>query len=193
MNKLGKRKILLIVYAIIILILLIAIMFIIPDSFFIKKYEGIEIPSNKTEKKEFIDYEIQKEHLINNQYEYEYVLLDSMSKESNTYKCSGKTNKTIESGSCTSPEVISYTEKDKKEVFSKIDINYLNPTYIFNKIKNITPKETKYVTLREYNYQTMIEDLDTEIIIYTDLDEITKIEISNAYMTYILKYSNVSY
>mgnify|MGYP003317624954 FL=1 len=45
---------------------------------------------------------------------------------------------------------------------------------------------------RIYTYKTSIEKLETDIIVTTDLDAITQIEISNAYMTYILKYNNVN-
>ena len=181
------------IYFIIIIIALLLIMFIIPDSFFTKKYEGVKIPSSDTEKKEFTDFETQKQHLLKNNYNYEYSLLDSMGTESYYFQCSGQINDTLESGSCTSPEKISYTETTKKEVFSKIENQYLNPQKIFELIEGITPEEFKESTIREFVYQSKIEDLDTEITITTDLDEITQICLSNAYMTYILKYSNVTY
>lgn len=192
MNK--KRKNFLIIYFIIIIISLVLIMFVIPDSFFMKKYEDIKLPTaEKLPKKEFTDYEIQKEHILKKKFDYEYDLLDSMSSTSYTYECSGSIDETIESGSCILPEKVSYTEKNKQEVFKNIDINNLDVEYIFNMIKDVEPVETKYQTLREYNYNVKIKDLETEIIVHTDLDEITKIYISNAYMTYILKYSNMSY
>lgn len=181
------------IYFIIIIIALLLIMFIIPDSFFTKKYEEIKNPSSDTEKKEFTDFETQKQHLLKNNYNYEYSLLDSMGTESYYFQCSGQINDTLESGSCTSPEKISYTETTKKEVFSKIENQYLNPQKIFELIEGITPKEFKESTIREFVYQSKIEDLNTEITITTDLDEITQICLSNAYMTYILKYSNVTY
>ncbi len=193
-----KKNKLLVIYAIIIFVLLIAIMFIIPDSFFKGMYDTIDIPSptSSNEKREFIDFEIQKDNLLKNKFEYEYLLLDSMGTETYTFKCSGKINDKIESGTCTSPEAFSYTESTKKDAFSKINIDFLNPSYIFNLIKEVEPIETKYPTIRDYNYKTNIkfneDDLETEIIIHTDLNEITKIEISNAYMTYIIKYNRVN-
>lgn len=188
-----KTKTILGIYAIIIIIALICIMFIIPDSFFMKQYEDIQLPSNEVEKKEFVDYEEQKKHLLMNKYNYEYLLLDSMGTQTYTFECSGQVKENLESGSCTSPEGISYTEKTKKEAFSKINEKYLEPQTILTLIEKVTPEETKYATTRDYLYKVKIEDLDTEITITTDLDEITKICISNGYMTYILKYSNVSY
>lgn len=188
-----KRKNLLIAYALIIFIALITIMFIIPDSFFLGKYDtNIIEPKKDSGPKEFVDYETQKSNLMKNNFEYEYLILDSMRSKTYQYDCSGKINETIESGTCTSPEKFSYTEANKKESFSKINIDYLDPTYIFNLIKDITPEETKYPTLREYKYVTTIEDLETDIIVHTDLNEITKIEISNMYMQYIIKYNNVN-
>lgn len=185
-----KNK-LLITYAIIIFVLLILIIFIMPDSFFLGRYKEVELPQNNTkvEHKEFIDYEIQKEELQKNNFEYEYLLLDSMGTKTYTYKCSGKISDNIESGTCESPEKFSYTESTKKDAFSKIDINYLNPRYLFELLKNIEPVKTEYQTLREYKYVTKIEDIETEIIVFTNLNEITKVEISNAYMTYIIKYN----
>lgn len=186
-----KQNKILIIYGIVILIALIVIVFILPDSFFLKKYDDINIPSADTSQKEFVDYEKQKENLLQNKYDYEYLLLDSMGSKTYTFDCSGTISETIESGTCKSPERFSYTESNKKEAFSKINIDYINPSYIFSLIKDIEPRETKYTTLREYKYSAKIEDLQTDIIIYTNLNEITKIEISNAYMTYIIKYSNV--
>lgn len=182
------------IYALVIIIILLAIMFLIPDSFFMNKYEEVNIPTSaNTTKKEFTPYEIQKEHLLKKKFSYEYNLLDSMSDKTYNFKCSGTIDETIESGSCSLPNKISYTEQNKKEVFKSIDLNFLNIEYIFNIIKDITPEETKYQTLREYKYNLKIKDLESEIIIHTDIKEITKIYISNAYMTYILKYNDVSY
>lgn len=188
-----KTKKILGIYAIIVIIALICILFIIPDSFFENLYKTNEIPTTETEPKEFTDYEEQKSHLLMNQYNYEYLLLDSMGTKTYTFECSGQKKDTLESGSCTSPTNISYTEKTKAEVFSKIKEDYINPQTLFEIIEENQPEETKYTTTREYLYKVKIEDLDTEITITTDLEEITKICIRNSYMTYILKYSNVSY
>lgn len=186
-----KRKKFLILYFSIIIILLIIII-IIPDRFFTKKYDKLDI-SNQTETKKFTDYEEQKKHLLNNNYNYEYLLLDSMGTETYNFSCTGQIKNEIESGSCTSPQEVSYTEKTKKEVFPELTLKYLNVEKIFSLIEDSEPEEIKYTSTREYIYKVEIEDLDTDITITTDLDEITKICLSNAYMTYILKYSNVNY
>jgi hypothetical protein len=39
-------------------------------------------------------------------------------------------------------------------------------------------------------YNTKILDLETEITLYTDLNNINQINISNAYMTYVFKYNH---
>lgn len=190
----GKKA--LIIYIVVLFIALMLIMFIIPDSFFLDNFNPeILNQSNQQEEsepKEFVDYETQKEHLMKNKFEYEYLLLDSMGSKSYQYNCSGKSTDTIESGTCTSPESFSYTETTKKEAFSHINIDYLNPTYLFDMLKDTNPEETKYTTLREYKYTTTIEDLETEIIVHTNLNDITKIEISNMYMQYIIKYDKVN-
>ena len=189
-----KRKKILIGYGVVILIILIAIMFIIPDSEFLKLYsKNIEkIETQEVEKKEFIDYDTQKERILNKQFKYEYVLLDSLTNKTYKYNCNGTLDKDIESGTCTEPERLSYTEQTKKDTF-KINIDYLDIEYILELVKDITPEEIKYQTTREYTYKTTLDKLDTEILIYTDLENITKVEISNKYMTYILKYSDITY
>ena len=207
----NKRKKALTIYAIVIFIILIAILFIIPDSVFLKFYPS-KIPqiSGETneEKKEFADYDKQKERLLNKEFDYEYVLLDSMNKKSYIYRCNGSVNKEKDNGFCTSHSTINkmdeedtsedqtipitYNEKNKKEEL-KIDISYLDPEVIFNLLKDVTPKETRNQTFREFNYKTKIKDLSTEIIVYTNLDNITKIEINNQYMNYIIKFSNIKY
>ena len=195
-----KRTKALIIYGVVILIILATILFIIPDSALMKLYEkNIDKINNETKEQEeakpieFVDYEIQKERILKNKYEYQYVILDSMGKQTYKYNCSGKTSGKVDSGTCTSPSDISYTEKTKKKSF-KIDTKYLDLNYIFTKLlKDKKPDITEYKHSKEYNYKAKIQDLETEIIVYTDPDNITKIEISNAYMTYILKYSNISY
>ena len=46
---------------------------------------------------------------------------------------------------------------------------------------------------KAYHYKTKIIDFDTDIIIYTNEETITKINITSGLLSYILKYSNVSY
>ena len=208
----SKRKKALTIYAIVIFIILIAILFIIPDSVFLKLYPS-KIPpmsgeTSEETKKEFTDYEEQKERLLNKEFDYEYVLLDSMNKKSYIYKCSGSVNKEKDNGFCTShtsinrmddeapskdkTTAITYNEKNKKEEL-KIDTLYLDPEFIFILLDDVKYKETKNQTFRDFTYKTKIKDLNTEIIVYTNLDNITKIEINNQYMNYILKFSNIKY
>jgi len=187
-----KKYKFLIIYAIVIIIILIAIMFIIPDSVYLKKYENIELPTTEVEVKEYPDFEKQKEHLLNKNYEYEYLILDSMGTETYEYDCNGKIDGDIESGTCTKPEKISYTESTKKDVFHT-DLDFLDVSYIFNLINDQEPEKEEYNDIRIFKYTADIKLLETEINITTDKDEITKIELSNKYMTYILKFSNIIY
>jgi len=188
---LEKRKRLLFIYGIFIFILLIVIMFLLPDRFFLDKYKDLEMPTTSLEKKEFIDYSEQKKKLLNKNFSYEYILLDSMGSQTYTYECNGVLEGERESGICTLPENFSYNEKTKKEDFKYINQDYLSVNYIFHLLEGLEEKEVKYTTLREYHYQVRIEELDTEIVVYTNLDNINKIEISNAYMTYVFKYENI--
>lgn len=193
-NKNKESKNFLLIYGIIILIILLLIMFVFPDDLFMLKYKDLEIPEEATkpqvEKKEFVPYEVMKNNLLNSSYEYEYVLLDSMGTKTYQYNCSGKMDKGIEVGTCTKPTSFSYTEKTKVEEF-KISTKYLEVATILELIKNSEPKIDEYPDSKEYYYETMIEDLDTDVTIYTDLENITRVDISNAYMTYILKYSDI--
>lgn len=190
----DNSKSFLLLYAIVIVVVFVLIMFIIPDDIFMLKYKNSEIPNEKepTEKIEFTDYEVQKDRLLNKNYDYEYVLLDSMGLITRQYTCEGKIKNNMETGTCTMPEEFSYTESNKKDLF-KINTKYIEFKGIMELVEGTTPEEVKYTSLREYHYNDlMIEDLKTEIVIYTDADNITKIELSNKYMTYILKYSNVA-
>ena len=181
-----KRKILLLIYAIIIILILVFILFIAPDSMFTEDTD-IKLPETNT--KEFIDYQEQQQHLILKNYNYEYDLLDSMSQKTYHFDCEGQK----ENGTCSLPEKLTYTEKNYQETFKNIDYNYLDPEFIFNLLKDIKPEETKYQSYREYTYNIKIKDLDTELVVTTDYDNINNILISNAYMTYILKFNNVKY
>ncbi len=187
-----KKNSFLTYYAGIILALLIAVMFVIPDSFFLKLndiFNKQEITIKETSSIEFKDLELQKETLLTSDYEYEYLMLDSMGTTPVTYECLGDIEDGKESGTCTSPKTFNYTDENKKELFSEINTDYIDLNYIFNLIKDIKPKELTYTKARELTYNVKILDLNTEITLYTDLDNINQINISNAYMTYVFKYN----
>lgn len=179
------------IYAIIIIILLIAILFLIPDDVFMLKYKNLDLPEDlpKVEEKEFVDFEIQKEQLLSSNYDYKYLILDSMGKQTYKYKCSGSIIDNKEIGTCTSPEDFSYTETNKKDLF-KISLEYLDIKNIYKLIEKENPIINKYPITREFRYTTMIEDLETDIVIYTNIENITRIDINNAYMTYVIEYDN---
>lgn len=194
------------IYAIVIIVLLVLIMFVLPDSFFSRKYEQNTqqfIEANKKaqeerealeaeKKKEFVDYEEQKQHILTGNYDYELLLLDSMGTETYTYKCTGKKTGNTESGSCTSPEVFSYTEQNKVSQFKKyIDPKYIEPKEIFELIKDVEPSVESHNLYREFTYKTKIKDLETTVLIQTKKDDISKIMLENQYMGYIINFSNV--
>lgn len=182
----------LIIIGTIVLIGLLFILFIIPDSFFLELHNrqntpklNIEEPSSTNQ---FTSYEEQIKKLKEKKYSYEYLLLDSMSSKTYRYDCNGTIDDDKESGKCTSPENITYNETNKADVYSNINTDFLDIDYIFEYISDIEPELTEYQTTREYNYLTKILDLETEITISTDRNNITQIVISNAYMTYLLNY-----
>ncbi len=173
------------------IILILFVMFLLPDSFFSSKYKNKTIDnSNSPTKEEFTSYEEQIKNLQNNKYSFEYIILDTMGTKPYSYKCTGIINSTLESGNCEGDYVFSYTEENKKEKF-KIDVKYLNVSNIFDLLKDIEPKETTYSNEREFSYKALIEDLDTDIVVFTDLKNITRIEINSKYMNYTLKYNKV--
>ena len=195
------------IYAIVIIVLLVLIMFILPDSFFSRKYdqntqqfleanEKLKEEQERIEaekKKEFVDYEIQKQNILNGNYDYKLLLLDSMGTETYTYQCEGKKTGNTESGSCTSPEVFSYTEQNKTQQFKKyIDPKYIEPKNIFELIKDVEPSVESHNLYREFTYKTKIKDLETKVLIQTTKDNISKIMIENTYMGYIINYSGVN-
>ena len=88
----------------------------------------------ETEPSKFVDFEIQKEHLLNGSYEYELLLIDSMNSKGVTYECKGKITdgiKNKDEGVCTSPAFISYTLDTKKTVMNQIDTTYIEIDNIF--------------------------------------------------------------
>lgn len=181
------------IYAIIILVLLV-IIFMIPDNFYLNLHTKL----NKQDIKEieeteyiFTDIDIQKENLLTKDNDYEYLMLDSIGEETKTAECTGSIVNGEETGTCKSSENISYTKETKKETILNMNVKYVDLEYIFNSIKDIEPTIISYTKSRELLYKTQILDLDTDITIYTDLDNITQINISNAYMTYVFKYTNI--
>lgn len=184
-----KRKIGLAIYAVIIIIALIFIIFIAPDSLFTKKPDLDALPVS--DPIEFVDYEEQKENLKQNKYTYEYNILDSMSDTTYNYKCTGTINIDEEAGTCTQPEYITYDVSTKEEVYKNINKNFIDPAYIFNLVKDIEPELIKYQTYRDYTYNLEISGLDTKILIRTDVQNITEITIMNTYSQYHLKYSDI--
>ena len=182
-----KDKNFLIIYGVIILIVLIAILFFIPDSLFLAKYKGIKIPEPEPAE-EFTDYNEQKENLLKSKYDYKYKLLVN----EKYYICSGKVNENLESGSCDEPTKFSYTEENKKKLFG-FETKYLDFREINKLIAELKPKEEKYQSYRIYTYTVVKGSHETEIKITVDKKEITKIELYNEAIQYIIEYSNVSY
>lgn len=195
------------IYTIVIIILLVVVMFVLPDSFFSRKYENNteqflkaneQAQKEKEEyeaekKKPFLDYSKQQDIVFNGSYEYEYLFVDAMGTEQFIYKCTGKKNDNVDSGTCSTPESYSYTEKNKNEQFGKYtDITYMIEKNIFNLVKNVEPELESHNIYRKYTYKTKIKDLDTTIEVETKKDYISRITLINPYMSYMFKYDNVN-
>lgn len=183
------------IFAIVIFILLILIMFILPDSIFLAIENGKNaiFPqgiSNSTNTSKELTIEEKLNNLKQEDYDYEYSLMYSTKNETYSYKCTGTIKGTKETGNCTSPEVLSYTEENKNEVFNQIDTNFINIDYIYKYVKDIKPEETKIsLTTTEYKYTTNVNNFETDITITANLTDITQIVINNVYMTYLINYT----
>ena len=189
-----KRTYALIIYAAIIVIILVFLLFFAPDKWFYKKDSNTpETPVLKEEEEvdESIDYETQKNNLTNNIYQYTYNLMDSMTDKTYLYECNGSINKEIETGLCTSPKRVEYNSNTKKDALDNINLDLLNPTYIFNLLKDIKPEKTENDSYTDYKYSLNINDYPTEITIRSGKDSIKEIIISNIYLQYHLKFTNI--
>lgn len=184
-----KQNKFLIIYAIIIFIALITILFILPDETFLKNRDKYEELKNSVEKIKYDDISIQKERLLKNNYDYEYNVIHN----SIQYVCTGSKKDKTENGRCSAPYSISYDETDKFNEDKLFNIKYVEPEYIFKKIENIEPKISMTNDGKSYAYKVKISEFETDIVIYTNEKTINKITITNGLMTYILKYNNIKY
>ena len=66
-------------------------------------------------------------------------------------------------------------------------------TDIFKRIKDLEYTQSIVNEERVYIFQTKISKFDTTIKIYTGKENISRIDIENGVMTYILKYKNIKY
>lgn len=183
------QKKFLIIYAIIIVVALLAILFIIPDKEFLKDKKGYEEFVKNAEKQKYESLETQKERLLKNEYEYEYNVLHN----DKQYVCTGSKIAGTESGRCTSPRSISYTEKDKFNEDKLYEIKFVEPEHIFKRIQDLEYTKSIVNEERVYIFNTKISKFDTTIKIYTGKENISRIDIENGVMTYILKYKNIKY
>lgn len=196
-----NRLIFLMIYGSLIIILLVIILFVIPDDAFLKKYENnynkimentnVELEQAETE---YLDFKEQQKHLENNHYSYSYQILTPVSQELNAiYNCSGTVSGSNEEGTCTKPRKIEFTEQNKSKELNKVNMNYLNPSYLFNIINELDVEPIDYTGFRIYTYNTKLNNLETKIKIATDRENIVQIEIDNVKENYVLKYSDISY
>lgn len=183
------KKKFLIIYAVLIIIALIAILFIIPDKEFLKDKEGYEEFIKNAEKQKYESLETQKERLLKNEYEYEYNVIHN----NKQYVCTGSKIDGTESGRCTSPKSISYTEEDKFNEDKLYEIKFVEPEHIFKRINDLEYTQSIVNEERVYTFQTKISEFETTIKIYAGKENISRIDIENGVMTYILKYKNVRY
>lgn len=172
-----------ILVGIIILIGLFTILFVLPDSFFTKKEAINEITTKNSDEFPFRNLSDMWKNLNNNIYSYKYQVFIG-DKE---YIYDGAKNKDEDTGIFSSSTYI----EEYKGINDKINHDLINPSYIQEKVKNIEPKKFNYDDYRTFTYNVKIDDTDTEIIIYTDLKNITKIVISNMYYQYNLNYTNI--
>lgn len=191
--KSDKRTIFLFIYALIIIVALIYILFIAPDSNFYSKETKEFIKNYNNSQSQTVTLDDMFENLYKNDYQYTYNILDSVGNENTIYKCSGTVTGEKEQGACTKPNDIVYDETNKKEKLKQLNFDLLD----LNKIQKITQdneaSKSKYDNLDVYKYKDKIDTLSTDINIYTNSKDIVQIEISNGYETYVIKFNNINY
>lgn len=168
-----------VVYIVIILIILGYILFFMPI-----KNENLE-KSNIFEEQVYSSLEDMFTMLNKGNYEYTYNILINKDK----YFYEGKKDKDKEKGTLNyNGSIISY-----EEINENINKNLISPIYIYNLVSDLNYREDKYDNTRVFNYITSIDNLETEIAIYTDYTSITKINITNKKEQYSLSYKNVGF
>lgn len=160
-----------IVILLVVFLSLFIILVVLPDSFFDKnKGKGInEITTKNSSEFPFRNLSDMWDILNDGNYSYEYEIMVG----ANLYNYEGTNS------------------NNELEIDESINKNFLNTSYVNNIIKDIEPKKFNYDDYRMFTYNLKIDDIETEVIIYTDLKSITKIVISNPYYQYNLKYSNI--
>ncbi len=195
-----KKYKLLIIYGIVIVIALVLIIFVLPDSFFerkyMKNYEEIMGGSETKEETpaEYVDLKTQKERLLKKNYTYSYQISAYVKKdETMTYNCKGTKLNGKEEGLCTKPDAISYNEKNMKEKLEYVNQKYLDPEYVFNLIKDLDVEPYESYGVRIYTYKIKMSGVVTQIELYTDRENIVQIVLGSAKETYVMKYSEITY
>ena len=160
-----------IVILLVVFLSLFIILVVLPDSFFDKnKGKGInEITTKNSSEFPFRNLSDMWDILNDGNYSYEYEIMIG----ANLYNYEGTNS------------------NNELEIDESINKNFLDTSYVNNIIKDLEPKKFNYDDYRMFTYNLKIDDIETEVIIYTDLKSITKIVISNPYYQYNLKYSNI--
>ena len=190
MEKTIHKKFL-IGYFVIIMFLLVFILFIAPDSLFLKKDSDNGVTYSETTK-ESSNIEQQKQDLLNGNYDYEYKILYNIGNGTIEYNCKGQVYNSEDNGKCTLPQKIEYSTENKNEIFSKINYNYLDLSYVFKLIENIEPADITYGNERMLIYEIKTEEYETKITIRANKEHIFHIEISNKNNIYYLSFDNIN-
>ena len=170
-------------YLFIVLIVLLVILFVVPDKFFSKTSKGTNPNSTATTKEfPFKEYQEMKKELEQENYEYRYEIMGDTS----MYIYEGKKDKENEQGTFIGDEQYTYTSLN-----SFINNELVSVPILFSLLDSVKPKIDTYNNTRIYTYTIMYQDVETEIEIYTDLNSITRIVIGSLYYQYNLTYTNV--
>lgn len=154
------------------------------------------------EQKVFKDYIEMQSDLLKNNYEYEYIITVADSKV--VYK--GERIDATETGYReNSLETIKYYIDETglykvlmdelyamDKLYENINESYIDLEYIFNEIKNMSVTTEEVEETRTYTYNYVIENINYEVIVTTNLDAITKIAIKFEDKQYELNYSKIN-
>lgn len=156
----------------------------------------------ETEEVVFEDYDKMQKELLKNNFEYEYIINNVDSKI--IYK--GEKLGVLETGYReTSEETIKYYVDESglyKVVMDELDAldklyenvveSYIDLEYIFNEINTKSRLEEVLENTRTYTYKYVVEGVNYEVVVTTDLKSIKNIDIKFEDKHYELKFSNIN-
>lgn len=164
--------------------------------------QNVNTPAIQEEVTEFKDYKEMQAELLKLNFEYEYSITNGNNKV--VYK--GEKIDNLETGYReTHEETIKYyidetglykVQMDELYALDKLYENIfeslIDPEYIFNTINEQSYLTEESDNTRFYTYKFILDGINYEVVIYTDLENITQINVKFEDNLYELKYTNIN-